>query len=91
MFRALIVVPDAAHPGRVLLEELRDLHSVYLVEGNGVLAVMHEEDGGIVYYGPGAWHSFTRGSAPLITQRGATGPSDASDTRSAPDPESTPA
>ncbi len=65
MARALIIIPDPQTPGGVGLTELHNLAHVR-IEVGGVLAVQSDEDGEPVYYGPGAWHSFTRGELRLM-------------------------
>lgn len=55
----VLIVPDSTTPSGVRLHELSNLHSAYL-EAHGILVVEEEEGGGTIYYGPGAWHSFTK-------------------------------
>jgi hypothetical protein len=66
MAKVLIVVPDPDRPGVVKLIE-QSAH--YIGEDHGVVSVKPEEGSDdIVFYGPGAWHSFTRSDRPLIVQ-----------------------
>ena len=71
MTKALIVVPDPDHPGGVTLREYANLHRVWMdasADGtnSGILCVQPRADDETVFYGPGSWHSWSHGDAPLL-------------------------
>ena len=68
MARVLIAVPDPDRPGVVRLIEQSPFY-IGLAPAGGVLEVRQDEDAEIVYYAPGAWHSFTRGNAASLIQQ----------------------
>ncbi len=67
MGKVLIMVPDPDRAGVVRLIEQNAFY-IGMAPAGDVLEVRQDEDSEIVFYGPGAWHSYTRGDAPLIQQ-----------------------